>query len=100
MPPKKPRLADERRRFETWVDAGAPVPAAARQRRSVAPDLATPASTGRSSRSGRPDPPAVNDAAWVRNPIDAFILAKLEERGWQPAPDASRANGSAASPST
>jgi hypothetical protein len=32
-----------------------------------------------------PTIPAVKDRAWVRNPIDAFVLAKLEERGWKPA---------------
>ena len=31
------------------------------------------------------------DAAWVRNPIDAFVLAKLRENGLQPAPEADRA---------
>lgn len=36
------------------------------------------------------DPPAVKDAAWVRNPIDAFVLAKLENKGLPPAPAASR----------
>ena len=30
----------------------------------------------------------MKDSAWVRNPIDAFVLAKLEARGWQPAPAA------------
>jgi hypothetical protein len=34
----------------------------------------------------KPRPPAVKDAAWVRNPIDRFILAKLEEKGLAPAP--------------
>jgi hypothetical protein len=29
--------------------------------------------------------PVVKNSAWVRNPIDAFILAKLEAKGWQPA---------------
>ncbi|HLW65074.1 MAG TPA: DUF1549 and DUF1553 domain-containing protein [Gemmataceae bacterium] len=29
--------------------------------------------------------PAVKNAAWVRNPIDAFVLVKLEPKGWQPA---------------
>jgi len=28
--------------------------------------------------------PAVKNAAWVRNPIDSFILAKLEGKGWVP----------------
>ncbi len=39
---------------------------------------------------GNPTPPAVNDAAWVRDPIDRFILAKLEEKGLKPAPPADR----------
>ena len=30
--------------------------------------------------------PVVKDAAWVRTPIDAFVLAKLEANGWKPAP--------------
>jgi hypothetical protein len=35
----------------------------------------------------QPQPvPRVKDTDWVRNPIDAFILAKLEEKGWKPAP--------------
>jgi hypothetical protein len=38
----------------------------------------------------RPEPPAVPDAAWVRNPIDRFILAKLGENGLAPAPEADR----------
>lgn len=38
----------------------------------------------------RPDPPAVKNAAWVRNPIDAFILARLEKAGLSPAPEADR----------
>jgi hypothetical protein len=32
-----------------------------------------------------PEPPLVKNAAWVRNPIDQFILAKLEAKGWKPA---------------
>jgi Protein of unknown function (DUF1553)/Protein of unknown function (DUF1549) len=32
--------------------------------------------------------PTVKDAAWVRTPIDAFVLAKLEAKGWKPAPHA------------
>jgi hypothetical protein len=30
----------------------------------------------------------VKDAAWVRNPIDAFVLARLEREGLRPAPPA------------
>jgi hypothetical protein len=32
----------------------------------------------------RPALPRVRDAEWVRNPIDQFILARLEEKGWKP----------------
>ncbi|HEX4769809.1 MAG TPA: DUF1553 domain-containing protein [Bryobacteraceae bacterium] len=34
--------------------------------------------------------PAVKDAKWVRNPIDQFILAKLEANGLQPAAEADK----------
>jgi len=35
-------------------------------------------------------PPAVADKAWVKNPIDAFILAPLEAKGLTPAKPANR----------
>ncbi len=38
----------------------------------------------------RPEPPRVENAAWVRNPIDRFVLAKLEAEGLEPAPEADR----------
>jgi hypothetical protein len=38
----------------------------------------------------RPAIPAVKDKEWVRNPIDAFVLADLEKRGLKPAPEADR----------
>lgn len=33
--------------------------------------------------------PRVRSSSWVRNPIDAFVLSKLEEKGISPAPPAS-----------
>jgi hypothetical protein len=33
----------------------------------------------------RPDHASPAAANWVRNPIDAFVLTKLQSRGWQPA---------------
>ena len=35
-------------------------------------------------------PPKVDQTDWVRNPIDAFILARLEAQGLKPAPPADR----------
>jgi hypothetical protein len=34
--------------------------------------------------------PAVKDKAWVKTPIDAFVLAKLEAKGIKPNPAADR----------
>ena len=39
----------------------------------------------------RPAVPAVKDAAWVRNPIDAFLLARLEAEGLKPSAPADKA---------
>jgi hypothetical protein len=36
------------------------------------------------------EPPAVREASWVRNPVDRFILAGLEEMGWAHSPEADR----------
>jgi hypothetical protein len=38
----------------------------------------------------RPPLPPVRNAAWPRNPIDRFILARLEAAGLEPAPEADR----------
>jgi hypothetical protein len=39
----------------------------------------------------RPEVPKVSDPAWVRNPIDAFVLANLDKNGLKPSPEAGRA---------
>lgn len=36
----------------------------------------------------RPEAPAVQQDGWAKNPIDRFILARLEEAGLEPAPEA------------
>ena len=38
----------------------------------------------------RPVPPAVKDDGWVLNPIDQFILARLEQEGLKPSGEADR----------
>jgi hypothetical protein len=38
----------------------------------------------------KPAVPAVKDQSWVRTPVDAFILAKLEQKGLQPNPAADK----------
>lgn len=39
---------------------------------------------------GDPMVPAVRDEAWITNPVDAFVLARLEAAGISPAPEADR----------
>lgn len=41
-------------------------------------------------RPVRPQPPEVKQMGWVRNPIDQFVLARLEQLGLEPAPEADR----------
>src|SRR5688572_2027412 len=38
----------------------------------------------------RPAPPTVKDTADVRNPVDAFVLSRLEAQGMRPSTEADR----------
>ena len=38
----------------------------------------------------RPLRPTVSDPSWVRNPIDSFVLARLDQEGLRPSPEASK----------
>ncbi len=38
----------------------------------------------------RPATPVVKNASWARNPIDFFVLAKLEKEGLEPSPETDR----------
>ena len=38
----------------------------------------------------RPPLPQVSDASWVRNPIDAFVLERLDREALKPSPEASK----------
>lgn len=37
-----------------------------------------------------PELPNVQGEGWIRNPIDHFVLSRLDQQGWQPAPEADR----------
>lgn len=94
MPPVEPFLsAEEVGRIKRWIDAGAPwihdraAPEADEESRRI--------EQGRTHWAfqplARPSPPEIRDmslAALARNPIDAFVIARLEERGWAPSPPA------------
>lgn len=84
MPPvdaqNKPLSAEQIATIKSWIDAGANWPEG---------------SAGGSNHWSfqpitRPAPPAVRNEAWIRNPIDRFVLAQLESRGIAPSPEADR----------
>lgn len=76
-----PLPAEEIARIQAWIEAGAP----------GAVDTEPPDKRHWAYRKPvRPEPPAVANAAWIRNPIDRFVLARLEREGLTPAPEADR----------
>ncbi len=42
-------------------------------------------------KPARPNAPRVKNQSWVRNPVDAFILSRLEKEGLSPSPEADKA---------
>ena len=79
--------------LRTWIDQGAEW---AERRESARPGTGTsgdrtPGKHWSFIPPRSPQLPAVQNEAWVRNPIDRLVLAKLEEREIQPSPEADRA---------
>jgi mono/diheme cytochrome c family protein len=82
MPPEtRPLSVSQIDAIRRWIDGGANSPA-------DEPVLGSPAEHWAFQPVRRPAVPSVKDAGWARNPIDAFVLATLEKRGWKPAPAA------------
>lgn len=76
MPPaksNKPLVPAEVERLKAWIEQGAPYQ---RHWAFVAPV--------------RPNVPAVSNPSWVKNPIDAFVLARLDAERLKPSPEAGR----------
>jgi hypothetical protein len=75
MPPPKsgkaPLTEDERARIRQWLDEGAEYEA-----------------HWAFAKPERPPAPEVKRGAWPRNPVDRFVLAKLESQGLDPGPEA------------
>jgi mono/diheme cytochrome c family protein len=86
MPPKGPRLtAAQVATLRAWIDGGARAPA------GEAPQvIATKSKHWAFQPPLRPAVPRVKDGARPRNPIDNFILARLEKEGIRPSPEADR----------
>jgi cytochrome c553 len=93
MPPKDEKLSDQQIADLTeWVRRGAPDP------RSAAPQGVAGNRYGGVGRQHwafqpvkKPALPAVQNAAWVKSPLDNFVLAKLEASGMAPNQPAEKA---------
>ncbi len=93
MPPKGKLARSQIDVLTRWVKMGAPWSAAPPTPRRGSPPVDDAARNFWSFRRfTRPTVPAVKDSAWVRTPLDAFILAKLEEKGLSPAPPAAKSS--------
>jgi mono/diheme cytochrome c family protein len=86
MPPGNPLSPEQVAAFRKWIDAGAKY-----DKEPLLP-------TGRAGpdwwslqKIAKPNLPRVKNEHWTRTPIDRFILAKLEDKALEPAPEADRA---------
>ncbi len=84
MPPAGKLAADELAAMTAWGKAGAPWP------KLVAPRTEPGAKFWSFIPPHLPALPQVRAKWWAQNPIDQFILAKLEEKHLKPAPHADR----------
>ena len=95
MPPQSKLSDREIADFERWASMGLPWPeaedSAAGEREETAFDIAE---RWRSHWAWQPlrhvIPPEVKQADWPANPVDAFVLRRLEAEGLSPAPPASK----------
>lgn len=84
MPPEgEPLTAEQIARVQAWVMAGAIAPP------DEAPE-ADPREHWAFQPLRRPDVPSLGQAAWVRNPIDAFIAQQHQQLGLEPQAEAPR----------
>jgi mono/diheme cytochrome c family protein len=90
MPPKSQLPPEEIETLVEWVRRGAPWSAEdsqQQQKPADAFDLAERAKHWCFQPLAEVGPPTVRDRAWIRTPVDCFILAKLEAAQLAPAPE-------------
>jgi hypothetical protein len=86
MPLGGKRLADGQiATLRAWIDQGARMPSP-----KTMPVAAPKAEHWAYVKPVRPEPPPVKSGGWARNPIDAFVLARLDREGLAPSPEASK----------
>lgn len=99
MPPRGKLPEDQLAKIARWVEMGAPwTPEDAEVLVEIHDPLAGVTTVNEKTKAHwsykpmeRVDPPAVKDPAWSANPVDAFVRAKLDEKGLQPVGEAPRA---------
>jgi hypothetical protein len=88
MPQGAPLPAAEIALLRTWIDRRAPWPSTPTTQHPAPNTQHSPNTLPRRhwafKTPVRPALPMVRNAAWVRNPVDVFVLAKLESRGLTP----------------
>ena len=95
MPPTGRLKSEEIAAIRQWVQMGSPWPSEkAVTTNMIVADSLSALTELRKFWSFQPvrkvAPPAVRDPNWVKTPIDAFVLAKLEEKKLKPAPGADK----------
>ena len=84
MPPDGPLAREELAALVRWVEMGLPWPTASTTARGSATHWSF-------QPIRRPPEPSVSDASWARNPIDRFILSRLDQQRLSAAPEADKA---------
>ncbi|MBL7650134.1 MAG: DUF1549 domain-containing protein, partial [Candidatus Hydrogenedentes bacterium] len=90
MPPKSPLSAAEKEMLGDWIASGADWGRESIDRFRYTSDVRAGYDWWSLQPVVRAPAPAVKDAKWPRNPVDAFVLAKLEAEGLAPSPEADR----------
>lgn len=75
---------DEVALIKRWIDGGAKFP------EQETPDDSAGSDHWSFQKPVRPEVSTTKDSAWIRNEIDAFVLARLEENQIAPSPEADR----------
>lgn len=93
MPPKRKLPRNIINDFRKWIEMGAPDPRQTDVAEIKSSISKVDVERARESfwayrKPTKPQPPAIDDAAWPRTDIDRFVLAKLEQAELQPASDA------------
>jgi len=90
MPPGKKLSEPQIAALARWVQMGAPWPAAGAGGQGLGIGGKDRAKHWAFQPVRKRAIPAVKNKAWVKTPVDAFILAELEKNGLKPAPAADR----------